>query len=177
MEKNLSEESLKKSVEDISYEISMFRACVDFLRRFALKEASTYEEYVNWQLYVECLANHTRVLYDFFYHENREKDDILAKDFLNDTSWGLFKQKRTAKENFKDVIIKCHKQLAHLTMARVTQYSLPQNKGWDSRGISSMMEITIQAFWEVLEENKKEWFLKYPIICESQPTSLNHNLV
>lgn len=164
MEENSSEELLRKSVEHIHYEIPMFRACVDFLRRFALKEASTYEEYVNWQLYVEGLANHARILYDFFYHENREKDDILAKDFLNDTSRDLFKQKRTAKENFKDVIIKCHKQLAHLTMARVTQYSLPQNKGWDSRGISSMMEITIQAFWEALGDDKKEWFQNYPIV-------------
>src|SRR3989338_4380599 len=134
MEENSSDELLKKSVEHISYEISMFRACVNLLRRFALKEVSSYEEYVNWQLYVEGLAMHTRVLYDFFYHEDKKDDDILAKDFLNDTSWGLFEQKRTSGEKFTKIIDKCNKQLAHLTEARVTRYSLPQNKGWDPRG-------------------------------------------
>ncbi len=164
MEENSSEELLKKSVEHISYEISMFRACIDFLKKFGLKEASTYEEYVNWQLYVEGLAMHTRILHDFFYYKDREKDAILAKDFIGDERWMLFQQKRTTKEKFTKIIDKCNKQLAHLTEARVTQYSLPQNKGLDPRGVSSMMEITIQTFWEALGDDEKEWFQNYPIV-------------
>ena len=155
----------------------MFRSSIHSLQKLALKGTLTNDNEINWNFYIEGLAMHTRVLHDFFYYENKKDDDILAKDFLDDTTWGLFQKKKTPKEKFTKIIDKCNKQLAHLTEARVTQYSAPQDKGWNSKEISLMMEVTIKVFWEVLEVNKKEWFKKHPIIYESQPASLNHNLV
>lgn len=156
---DISEGLKEKAIKDIVYEIDMFRNCIKF-GSFLRRSEDLFDKLID-NLLIEGVAQHTRVLYDFFYQETREKDNILAKDYI-DENWHLFLEKRTSKKDFDSIIKKCNKQLAHLAYSRVTQYDT-HDKGWDFIDISKKIEKNISVFVEALPSSKKEWFTNLDI--------------
>jgi len=143
----LDEAKKKKAVEHIVYEIMMFNGT-------SIKLHSGIQDQFEINTLLESFAVHSRNLFDFFYTENRYKDDILANDFIIKKK--EFKSKRTKKRILENLTNKANKQIAHLTYSR-NNYNR-STKGWSVSAITKNMNKTILSFLSCLELQERELF-------------------
>lgn len=142
--------NIEKDVEDIKYEIDMFRFTADKLANRELLEATQ-------NVFIESFTIHTRNLFYFFYTSTRSrknKDDILAEDYA--IKKREFKTQRTKKRFLNYIPKRVAKQIAHLTYHR-RRYN-KRTKPWKIQDIRNKMDKTIAAFINSLAEEQKTWF-------------------
>jgi len=147
---NPSSDELNKMIEHVAYEIQMFRwaylmltqSCSEILLHGNLNNAI-----------LESWAIHLRNLSDFFYTTPRQ-DDIVASHYIS--AW----DRSQKSQLLKDADNKANKQLAHLTLARTTQYNDAQ-KPWEYIQISNEIEKCITLFLENLSPDQRAGFRKY----------------
>ncbi|MBP6913383.1 MAG: hypothetical protein KBC00_02110 [Candidatus Levybacteria bacterium] len=136
----------RKAVEHIIYEFMMFRRTSEFL-------TSPIQEQLLKNMIIESFAIHSRTLFDFFYKNRSQSDDIIALDYIHPGN--KFRPSKTGLSNLSQ---KTNKQVSHLTYAR-NNYNF-RTKGWNVIRIKSRMELTIKSFMKALEGEEKDWFDK-----------------
>ena len=128
--------------EHLDYEIWMFRETCDQLR--IKPKPKTPPELFDYNLLVESLAIHTRILVDFFYCAGKDSNDIIAQDFMpGDKNWIEIRPLMT--QILYDAREKSNKQLAHLSLWRI-KIERDGKKGWDVYEISKDIENIIGKF-------------------------------
>ncbi|MBI2032178.1 MAG: hypothetical protein HYT09_00880 [Candidatus Levybacteria bacterium] len=136
----------QKAVGHIIYEFMMFRRTSEFLM-------SPISDQLMKNIIIESFAIHSRTLFDFFYKNRGQPDDIIALDYIHPN-----KKFNPAKEGLSNLSQKANKQVSHLTYAR-NKYNI-RTKGWNVIKIKSRMELTIKSFMKMLEGEEKDWFEK-----------------
>lgn len=125
--------------------------------RFARRQlASSGGDQMVVNTYLGVFALHSRNLFYFFYTKtkDRHKDDMLAEDYLKNKR--KFILSRTNKRNLSIILRKTAKQIAHLTYSRANYTT--KNKGWEYVDLYNNMEITIDAFYQNILNDYRDWF-------------------
>ena len=139
--KQRAEDDLRKAFNLLSYEIEMLRSVAD---RLASGTARCIE--INNAL-VESFAIHIRVLIEFFYSEQPRCGDVIAEDFFtNPEHWHRVRPPKS--EILKTAQKRAHKELAHLTYARLEVS--PKQKPWKHGCIREDMDKVIAEFLRVI---------------------------
>jgi hypothetical protein len=91
---------------------------------------------------LESFVIHVRVLIDFLYAERPKPDDVIAADYFSPSEeWE--KLRPAQSETLERARIRAHKELAHLTYARLNV--TPETKPWPfieiAKEIHSVMDI------------------------------------
>lgn len=145
--RKITEYSLKKSTEHLSYEIWMFYETLNSLRY------SKNQKDIN--ILLDSFTIHTRNLFDFFYprRKNFKKDDMVVTDFI--TKLKDFNSSKTKKRDLMFIIRKADKQVAHLTYTRNRYNS--KTKPWPFIDIGRKMYKTLNIFYNSLPNQYKKW--------------------
>jgi len=142
----------------LKYEIDMFRETCS--RLTSTPKPTTKVEQSEYNLLVESLAIHARILVDFFYNDlflcknkkgfdRRNPNDIIAQDFMpQGTDWIRARPELT--QTLYDAREKANKQLAHLNLWRI-KLERDGKKGWDVSKISKDLENVIEKFGEIFD--------------------------
>lgn len=92
---------------------------------------------------IESFVIHLRVLIDFFYPESVQNDDVIAADYFNnDAEWNNIRPPMT--ENLKAWKIRAHKEIAHLTYARLKVTA--ETKGWPFIEIAESINLVMDIY-------------------------------
>ena len=149
-----SSDELNKMIEHVAYEIHMFRWAYLMLALQLIK--LLLHGNLNNAI-LESWVIHLRNLIDFFY-AMPQKDDIVASDYISD--WDSIRSQTQKSPLLQEATNKANKQLAHLTLARATQYNDAQ-KPWEYIKISTEIEKWIALFFEHLSSEQKAGFKNY----------------
>ncbi|MDP2967433.1 MAG: hypothetical protein Q8N87_03430 [bacterium] len=121
----------------LQYEILMFQ---EICNQLDLPSKTQFER----NLPLESLANHTRILIDFFYGKKKYQNDLVAQDLLpNNVNWQNERPSET--KLLKEAKNKADKQLAHLSLWRI-KIEKDNRKGWDWQGIKKDIDEVIEKF-------------------------------
>jgi len=115
---------------------------------------------------LESFVIHARVLIDFFYALNPQKDDVIAEDFLS--SPDVWRNERPKlSERLSEAKERANKHLAHLTYQRV-DVAL-NNREWPFVEISKDMRSVMKRFLEkVSADNLGTQFTQ--MLCSKKET-------
>lgn len=96
-------------------------------------------------------ALHFRNIYDFFYLEKSQKDDVLAEHFFDDPSqWRkVLPQKPESLIKYR---IRLNKHLAHITYVRINQ--TPEDRVWDFQEVMESLMPVIITFVTNVDQRK-----------------------
>jgi len=101
---------------------------------------------------LEAFVIHFRVLLDFFYSETPRNDDIVADDYFdNPSDWGKIKP-ATTPELLSLAKTRAHKELAHLTYARLGV--TPEQGGWPFVEIAKEIQSLMELFLRNVPDNR-----------------------
>ncbi len=130
---------LAYSAVHVAYEVDMFFGMAEILSRRGVIAAPSAEEAERLaKLIVEGFALHLRNLIEFLFYDVRYKTDVLAIHFSE--SWK--DSGRKMSDTLKTALNRAHKQLAHLTVDRLTL------EGWNVEGLSAEIRGLLRSFVE-----------------------------
>ncbi len=144
--RNISEYTLKKASEHVSYEAWMFFETLELLKKS--KDQKTTN------ILLDAYSIHCRNLFDFLYPKNGPRDDdILVTDYIeNNKNYNRYK---TKKKELKFIVRKADKQVAHLTYSR-NKFG-KKNKPWPVVDIGNKMHRTLRTFYESMPHKYQKW--------------------
>jgi hypothetical protein len=144
MRKPRTENELQRSLDNLSYEISMFQRLTQ-----GMLSGIAGEGVINNAL-LESFAIHVRALLGFFYSENSQDDDVIAEDFfLEPDKW---KNNRPLKtETLKNANRKANKEIVHLTYERLNVTT--DQKPWEFDKIANDLQVVIGFFLNSIPSN------------------------
>jgi hypothetical protein len=132
-----SKEELDLAASHLNYEYQMLQTIVGAL------STGTRPAWLTNAL-LESFVIHLRALIDFFYTPDRPKpDDMLATDYFPEPRhWESVRP--SMSEVLKNARARAHKEIAHLTYARLDVTS--ETKPWNFVGISKEIESLMDKF-------------------------------
>lgn len=139
---------LERTVEQVQYEIVMFRFSMNMLQ-YPLDTG-----YKN--ALIESFSVHARNLYHFFYTgaKKRRDGDVIAEDFITDLK--IFRSLRTPQKEFQVMLERTGRELSPLRYHGSTYRK--RKKPINVPDIQGKIEVTINAFIMALPEERKVWF-------------------
>lgn len=149
---NRSENERKKFLnEHFCYEVIMLLNAIGEYAKACKSEGKKKQVYVN--LAIEDILVHGRLLREFFYSEDRKKDDDAHPiDFVRDFSrWEAERPKET--KNIMKMVERANKEIMHLTYKR--HYGTPEKKKWYFGPIATDLCKIVQVFLKHID--KKYW--------------------
>jgi len=140
---------LYSKLEPLSVEYMLFDP-----DRVVYKLGTTYTDHTEMEVsaLLESFLIHTRVLLDFFCYQKREKDNILASDFVEE--WR--RRDRSECRYLCANLERLNKSLAHLAQRRV-HYDQTENE-WEISEIYSEVMKLLDEFMAHLTPEQKRWF-------------------
>jgi len=147
---NRSDGEKKRFLEEhFWYEIWMFVSAVDALAQFMSLQKN--QIYINMAL--EDVLVHGRPLREFFYREDRAKDDdARPMDFVED--YDKWKRERPEETCWiKKIDKRASKEIVHLTYARLDVVA--EEKKWDCEAIRNDFLNVVKVFLENVD--KRHW--------------------
>lgn len=138
-----NEKLLEYSGEHVYYEVEMFLWLIEIFQ--GLASPRNAQENVVKNALIESFAIHVRNLIAFFYHGRVEADDVMAEHFVDDPErWRRLLP--PLSENLKRARERAHKEVAHLTTARIA--GAPPEKAWPALELKEEMLIILRLFVE-----------------------------
>lgn len=141
-------EQLKKMAAHIRYELQALNLGLNVFQMFRPQEKQ------EWVIGLEGFLLHARVLHEFFHAAKRSKDNLMAKDYLDDVStWA------PVGEISSTVLVRINKQLAHLSLQRGDYSDEDFNwSGVELQRIFEVIRVDYAQFLQCINPDYRAWF-------------------
>jgi hypothetical protein len=156
-ENNISRDDLKKSLEDLTYEIDMLYFSAMTLIKGRIAEPFPQIPTLKNAL-IESFAIHIRNLIEFLYWNKKNgRDRVLAEYIIGDAElW--HSQLGEMTEEINTIYEKACKRVAHLTIDRI--YVTPEDKNWWFAKYTKEVALGLKIFLELVPKEMKDVKLK-----------------
>jgi hypothetical protein len=145
--KKRSNRELRDVSNHLWYELEMLNAATWMLANagFGQDDHGLIREIQNALLESFCI--HSRNLMEFLYPTTPKNDAVIAEDFFDDkTEW--LRKRPPQSESLKDAHIRAHKEVAHLTYARLLVTS--ERKPWAFLNIAKEISEVFRVFYQLV---------------------------